>query len=90
MTHAALIQVKIEPGSDIKHRHSILTEFILPQARDLPGFKTGLWLNDGAGTGTCVVQFTTQQQAEDALSVLAPDNGPQVLHSGTCEVELEA
>ncbi len=90
MAYAALVQVKIEPRSDVGHRRSILTEFVVPEVSTLRGFKSAIWLNDGAGTGTCVAQFETQEDAERALEVLAPSNGPDVIHVGTCEVELEA
>ena len=60
MAHAVVIHVKIDPDSDREHRHSIVKDFILPQARALPGFGKGIWINDGAGTGTCVVVFDTE------------------------------
>ena len=83
--------MKIEPGSDVGHRRSILTEFVVPEVSSLRVFKLGIpRLNDGAGTGTCVAEFQTQEDAERALEVLAPSNGPDVIHVGTCEVELEA
>ena len=44
-----------------------------PEPRtELPGFQKGMWLNDGAGVGTCVVQFDTKEHAVAALDVLAP------------------
>ena len=89
MTHAAFVQVEIDPASDIEHRHSILNEFILPELRKLPGFKTALWLNDGHGVGTCIAQFDTNEQATRSLDVLSPSNGPRVVHSGICAVELD-
>jgi hypothetical protein len=55
MAHAVVIQVKLDPNSDIEHRHSILNDFVVPEAKALPGFKKGIWMNDGAGTGTCVI-----------------------------------
>lgn len=90
MTYAAVVQVKIDPGSDAEHRHSVLTQFVVPAVTALPGFRSGMWLNDGQGTGTCVVRFDTGAQAERALEVLASENGPPVIQAWTCEVELEA
>jgi hypothetical protein len=90
MAYAALVQVEVDPGSDVVHRHSILNEFIVPQLRDLPGFASAQWLNDGKGVGTCVVQFDSREQAERSLEVITPSNGPRVLKAAICEVELEA
>jgi hypothetical protein len=64
MAHAVVINVTIDPDSDREHRHSILHEFVLPGARVLPGFEKGMWMNDGGGTGVCVVVFDTEQHAQ--------------------------
>jgi hypothetical protein len=89
MAHAVVIQVAIDPESDWEHRHSI-NEFILPEARALPGFEKGIWMNDGGGTGTCVVVFDTEPNAQHALGPLTPDAGPAILTCGIHEVEVEA
>jgi hypothetical protein len=47
MAYTAMIQVRINPESDREHRHSILNEFVVPEIRGLPGFQTGMWMNDG-------------------------------------------
>jgi hypothetical protein len=90
MAHAVVIQVKIDPDSDREHRHSILNEFILPEARKLSGFEKGIWMNDGTGTGTCVVVFDTEPHAKNAIGPLTPDGGPPILACGVHEVEVEA
>jgi hypothetical protein len=90
MPHAAFVQVEIDPESDPAHRHGVLNEFVIPQMKALPGFRSAIWLNDGEGVGTCMARFDTEEQAERALTVLAPDNGPRVIHAGTGVVELEA
>ena len=89
MAHAVVIQVKIDPGLDREHRHSILNEFILPNAKALPGFEKGIWMNDGAGTGTCVVVFDTEPHAVDAIDPLTPNGGPPIIACGVHEVEIE-
>jgi hypothetical protein len=89
MAHAVVIQVKIDPDSEREHRHAILDEFVLPQTRELSGFEKGMWLNDGAGTGTCVVVFDTELQARSAIESLTPAGGPPVLAIGVHEVEAE-
>ena len=90
MTHAVVIQVKISPDSDPEHRHSVLNDFVIPEAKGLPGFRKGMWLNDGAGTGTCVVVFDTEGNATSALAALTPAGGPDVISSRVSEVEIEA
>ena len=47
MAHAVVIQVEIDPNSDIEHRHAILNDFVIPEAKALPGFQKGTWMNDG-------------------------------------------
>jgi hypothetical protein len=89
MSHAVFIQVQINPDSDREHRHSILHEFVVPQARALSGFERGLWMNDREGSGTCLVVFDTREHAEEAVRPLTPDGGPPVLACGVHEVEVE-
>jgi len=88
MAHAVVIQVKIDPDSDREHRHSVLNEFVVPEAKALPGFAQGIWLNDGAGTGTCVVVFDTEDQATAAIDPLTRPGGPPIISSGVHEVEI--
>ena len=76
MAHAVVIQVKIEPDSDREHRHSILNDFVVPEAKALPGFEQGIWMNDGGGTGTCVVLFDTEDHATAAIVPLTRPGGP--------------
>ena len=89
MAYSAVIQVKIDPDSDREHRHSILNDFVIPEARALSGFETGLWMNDGGGTGTCIVVFDTEDHAKAALGPLTPAGGPPVISSGIHEVEVQ-
>ncbi len=42
----------------------------------------GHLMNDGAGTGTCVVVFDTEDNAKSALTPLTPEGGPRVIGSG--------
>ncbi len=90
MAHAVVISVTIDPDSDREHRHSILHEFVLPGARGLPGFEKGTWMNDGAGTGVCMVVFDTAQHAREAVDPLTPVGGPPIIACGVYEVEVEA
>lgn len=88
--HAVVVQVRIEPGSDLEHRHAILRDFVIPEVRALPGFLKGSWLNDGAGVGTCIVVFDGEENAQAAVAALTPANGPAVLSAGVSAVEIEA
>ena len=90
MTHAVVIQVKIDPDGDREHRHSILHDIVIPEAKALPGYQKGTWMNDGTGTGTCVVVFETEDQAQTAAGPLTPPGGPPVITCGVYEVEIEA
>ena len=89
MAHAAVIRVKIGPGSDREHRHSILNDFVIPEVRALAGFQKGLWMNDGNGTGTCIVVFDTEEHAIAAIEPLTPAGGPPVIGSDVHEVEVQ-
>jgi hypothetical protein len=89
VTHAVLIQVTLDPDSDREHRHAILNDFVIPEAKALPGFEKGTWMNDGVGTGTSVVTFDSEENARSALTALTPAGGPRVISSAVCEVEVE-
>ena len=90
MAYAAFVQVEIDPDSDLGHRQSVLTQFVLSDLEELPGFRSAVWLNDGEGVGTCIVRFETEEQALRSLALLAPVNGPKVIRAAACAVELEA
>jgi hypothetical protein len=42
MAHAVVIRVKVDPDSDVEHSHSILNDYVIPEARALPGFQKGM------------------------------------------------
>jgi hypothetical protein len=89
MANATVVRVKIDPDSDRRQRHSILNDFVIPEARALPGFDKGMWLNDGSGTGTCIVVFDTEEHAMAAIVPLTPVGGPPVIGSDVHEVEVQ-
>jgi hypothetical protein len=88
MAHVVMIQVKLDPDSDREHRHSILNEFVVPEAKALPGFEQGIWMSDGAGIGTCVVVFDNEDNAKAAIVPLTRPGGPAIINSGIHEVEI--
>ncbi len=90
VAHAAVVQVAIDPAADVSHRHGILNDFVVPEVSSLPGFVKGMWLNDGHGTGTCVVVFESEEAARAGLAVLTRAGGPPVIGAGLHDVEVEA
>jgi hypothetical protein len=89
VVYAAVIRVRIDPDSDRDHRHSILNDFVIPEAKALPGFEKGMWMNDASGTGTCIVVFDTEEHARAAIVLLTPAGGPPVIDSDVHEVEVQ-
>ena len=47
-------------------------------------------MNDGVGTGMCMVVFDTEDDAKAAVTALTPPGGPAVISSGIYNVEIEA
>ena len=45
-------------------------------------------MNDGGGTGTCVVLFDTEDHASAAIVPLTRPGGPPIISSGVHEVEI--
>jgi hypothetical protein len=89
VTHAVVMHVSIDPASDREHRQSILKAFVVPEVRALMGFEQGIWMNDRAGTGTCVVVFDTERNARDAVATLSRQGGPPILTCDVHEIEVE-
>ena len=46
-------------------------------------------MNDGKGTGTCVVVFDTEDHAKAAIDLLTPAGGPSDHQHGVHEVEAQ-
>ena len=89
MKHAAVVHVKIAVDSDVDHRHSVLHDYVVPQVKTLSGFLHATWLNDGAGTGVCIVVFDTEEHAEKGIMSLIDPGGPPVISSAIYAVEIE-
>jgi hypothetical protein len=64
--------------------------FVTPEARALPWFEKGMWMNDGSGTGTCIAVFDTEDHAMAAIVPLTPAGGPPVIGSEVQEFEVQA
>jgi hypothetical protein len=89
MAHTVLIQVELDLNSDFRHRQAILNNYVIPEVKALPGFQKGTWMNDGVGTGTCVVVFDSEDNAKSAVTALTPVGGPPVISSAVCQVEID-
>jgi hypothetical protein len=90
MSFAVVVRVSLDPNSDTTHRHAILNEIVIPDIRALPGFEKATWMNNGAGTGTSIVVFSTEAHARAAIPALTPAVGPVVLECEVHEIEIEA
>ncbi len=90
VAHAAVVQVAIDSSADATHRQGILNELVIPEVQALSGFVRGVWLDDGAGTGTCVVVFGRAEDARAGLALLTRPGGPPVLRAGVQTVDAEA
>jgi hypothetical protein len=62
--YAVVVEVSIDPTSDVAHRHGILEEFVIPDVGALPGVVRAVWMNDGGRTGTCVMCARPRTQRE--------------------------
>jgi hypothetical protein len=88
---AAVVSVRVDPAADAAHRLDILRQFVLPALEALSGFRRVSFMTHAvAGTGISVAEFETEEQARHGVGVLAPDNGPEVLETHVCAVELHA
>jgi hypothetical protein len=47
-------------------------------------------MNDGQGTGLCLVDFDCEQHARGAVETLTAQSGPEVIECGVYAIEFEA
>jgi hypothetical protein len=90
MKHAVLVRVKLDSKSDLAHRRAILNDYVIPEVKALPGFHSAMWLNDGDGTGICIVVFDSRENAESSLGYLTAPGGPPVISCAIYVIEAEA
>jgi hypothetical protein len=90
MAHAVIMQVKLADGGNTEEGRRMLEEMVVPHARSLAGFQSGIWMNsDGDGTG--VVVFDTHEHAVAAQETLKPPpGGPELVSSVVAEVGAQA
>jgi hypothetical protein len=85
-----LIKVRLDMDISREHRRSVLEEYVAPEYTELPGFLLASWMNDGNGTGLCLVDFDSEEHARDAVDALTAHGGPEVIECGVYAVEFEA
>lgn len=90
MTHAVVVQVKLPEDGRSEEGRRMLDEVVVPNAKSQPGFKSGIWMNNGED-GRAVVVFDSEEQARSALNVLKPPpGGPTLISSEVYEVVVQA
>lgn len=90
MTHAVVVQVKLPEDGRSDEGRRMLDEVVVPNAKSQPGFKSGIWMNNGED-GRAVVVFDSEEQARSALNVLKPPpGGPTLISSEVYEVVVQA
>lgn len=90
MAHAVVIHVKLPEGGRSEEGLRMLEEVVVPNAKAQPGFKSGIWMNNGED-GRAVVVFGTEDEARAALDNLKPPpGGPTLVSSELYEVGAEA
>lgn len=90
MAHAVVIHVKLPDGGRSDEGRRMLDEVVVPNAKSQPGFKSGIWMNNGED-GRAVVVFDSEEQARSALNVLKPPpGGPTLISSEVYEVVVQA
>ena len=90
MPHAVAIQVKLPEGGRTDEGLRMLEEVVIPNAKAQPGFKRGIWMNNGED-GRAVVVFRSEEQGRAALDLLKPPPaGPTLVSSELYEVAAEA
>ena len=85
-----VLKVKLDMDTSREHRRAILDEYVAPEIAELSGFLLASWMNDGNGTGLCLVEFDNEEHAREAVGSLTAHGGPEVLEWGVYAVEFEA
>ena len=90
MSHALVLQVRLQDGGRSEEGLRMLKEQVVPNAKAQPGFQRGIWMNDGEN-GMGVVVFDTEEHAEAAKGALRPPpGGPELISSTVYGVGAEA
>lgn len=90
MSHALVLQVRLQDGGRSEEGLRMLKEEVVPHAKAQPGFQRGTWMNDGEN-GMGIVVFDTEEHAEAAKDELRPPpGGPELISSTVYSVGAEA
>ena len=88
--YAVVLRVLLDMNTSREHRQSMIEKYLVPEYRDLPGFHMATWMNDGDGTGLCVIEFDSEEHARDAVPAVTPHGGPEFVEWGVYSVEFKA
>ncbi len=91
MPHAFIAEVEFS-DDDLDASRRLLNEGLIPVAKSLPGFQSGLWTRAGReGIGTII--FDTEDNAtagQATLDANRPADAPKITQSGIYEVMAQA
>jgi len=88
--YAVVMKVRLDMDTSREQRQSVIEEYIVPEYQELPGFQLASWMNDGEGTGLCLVEFDSEEHARAAVPALTGHGGPDVTECGVYAVEIQA
>ncbi len=87
MPYAFFAQVEFT-DDDLDASRAMLAEGLIPIAKSLPGFQSGVWMRAGRkGMGTII--FDTEENATSGMATIVesrPPDSPSVTDSGIYEV----
>jgi hypothetical protein len=94
MPYALIAQVEFGPDDDPAAGRKMLQEGLIPMAKALPGFQSGVWsraLDGRTGIGT--IMFDTEANAtagKASLDAQRPPQAPKIVRDGIYEVQVTA
>jgi hypothetical protein len=84
-----VMKVKFREGQTQEDGQRMLEEIVIPTAKSQAGFRNGVWLRDGKGSGMAVIVFATAEDAQFAQDALKPPPegpAPELISSELHEV----
>src|ERR1700722_6596429 len=77
--YAVVMKVPLDLDTSREHRKSVIEQYVVPEYQELPGFQFASWMNDGKGTGLCIVDFQSEVHPRAAVPALTGHGGPEVI-----------
>jgi len=74
--HAVIVKVDLSgvESPDAARQH--LTEVVVPQVKQAPGFQYGTWLAPKDGKGASLIVFDSEENAKNASQMVQPGANP--------------